>query len=881
MDLRTDPGLIAELQAKIAGLQATLDATTEGLMVTDLDGRLVTANARASALLDLEGESVVGEGSAHSGLVDKLFVDADQLRAGVDRILTDPEAESLDVLELRDGRVLERRSSPQRIDGETVGRVWRFRDITEAHRARLEQQVLEARFRQTLENVSLLAVALDTTGRVTFANDFLLDLTGWSREETIGSDWFERFLPDPEARAAFDREITIGAIPNHVEREIVTRAGVRRQISLSNSVLRDADGAIVGVVSVGQDVTGRRRIEARYRSTLEGISLVAAGIDAQGRVTFANDYLLALTGWSREEVLGEDWFERFDADPVVRADYFDCMRRGEIRQHFESTIHTRAGELRTIRWSSNLEVDEAGQAAGIVTIGEDVTEQRQQDDLLREREEYFRTLIENASDVISVFTPDGTSLYESPSVARVLGWTPEEIVGTKSFVLRHPDDAEQVERAVASIVAGEDVPPLEFRLQHKDGSWRTVEAIARLRLQDGEPVVVSNYRDITERRELQEQLLHAQKLEAVGRLAGGIAHDFNNLLTAIGGYTEFLVGGFDVADPRRGDAIEIQRATERAAALTRQLLAFSRRQVLQPEVLDVSFVVADLESLLARLLGEAVELTSSVDPGCFVEADRGQLEQVITNLAVNARDAMPSGGVLSVRARHVQHEGKPHVEIEVADTGTGMDSDTLAHLFEPFYTTKDKGKGTGLGLATVYGIVAQSGGEVRVESELDSGSRFSVLLPLAPAPEPVTEAPAEPQLALSGAETILLVEDEDTIRRLVRDVLGRSGYTVLDAPEGESALELLRANEIDLLLTDVVMPGMSGPELARLATTERPSLRVLFTSGYTNEPEEILAGPGAAFIGKPFSPKSLVAKVREVLDSSAPNPERAASRAAR
>ena len=839
MDLRTDPGLIAELQAKIAGLQATLDATTEGLMVTDLDGRLVTANARASALLDLEGESVVGEGSAHSGLVDKLFVDADQLRAGVDRILTDPEAESLDVLELRDGRVLERRSSPQRIDGETVGRVWRFRDITEAHRARLEQQVLEARFRQTLENVSLLAVALDTTGRVTFANDFLLDLTGWSREETIGSDWFERFLPDPEVRAAFDREITIGAIPNHVEREIVTRAGVRRQISLSNSVLRDADGAIVGVVSVGQDVTGRRRIEARYRSTLEGISLVAAGIDAQGRVTFANDYLLALTGWSREEVLGEDWFERFDADPVVRADYFDCMRRGEIRQHFESTIHTRAGELRTIRWSSNLEVDEAGQAAGIVTIGEDVTEQRQQDDLLREREEYFRTLIENASDVISVFTPDGTSLYESPSVARVLGWTPEEIVGTKSFVLRHPDDAEQVERAVASIVAGEDVPPL------------------------------------------QEQLLHAQKLEAVGRLAGGIAHDFNNLLTAIGGYTEFLVGGFDVADPRRGDAIEIQRATERAAALTRQLLAFSRRQVLQPEVLDVSFVVADLESLLARLLGEAVELTSSVDPGCFVEADRGQLEQVITNLAVNARDAMPSGGVLSVRARHVQHEGKPHVEIEVADTGTGMDSDTLAHLFEPFYTTKDKGKGTGLGLATVYGIVAQSGGEVRVESELDSGSRFSVLLPLAPAPEPVTEAPAEPQLALSGAETILLVEDEDTIRRLVRDVLGRSGYTVLDAPEGESALELLRANEVDLLLTDVVMPGMSGPELARLATTERPSLRVLFTSGYTNEPEEILAGPGAAFIGKPFSPKSLVAKVREVLDSSAPNPERAASRAAR
>ncbi|HXH87654.1 MAG TPA: ATP-binding protein, partial [Gaiellaceae bacterium] len=337
--------------------------------------------------------------------------------------------------------------------------------------------------------------------------------------------------------------------------------------------------------------------------------------------------------------------------------------------------------------------------------------------------------------------------------------------------------------------------------------------------------------------------------------------------TAIGGYTEFLLAGFEESDPRRDDAIEIKRASERAAALTRQLLAFSRRQVLQPEVLDLTTVVTDLGSLLDRLLGEEVELTSSVEPGCFVEADRGQLEQVITNLAVNARDAMPAGGTLSITARHVRHEGQALVELAVSDTGTGMHPDTLAHVFEPFYTTKEKGKGTGLGLSTVYGIVAQSGGEVLVESELDHGSRFRVLLPLASAPEPASPPGPAPQLPLPGAETILLVEDEDTIRRLVRDVLGRSGYAVLDAPAGEAALELLRANDVDLLLTDVVMPGMSGPDLARLATAERPGLRVLFTSGYTNEPEELLAEPDAAFIGKPFSPQSLVAKVREVLDA--------------
>ena len=541
------------------------------------------------------------------------------------------------------------------------------------------------------------------------------------------------------------------------------------------------------------------------------------------------------------------------------------MELGEIRSHFESTIRTRSGERRDISWNSTLQRDASGVVAGIATIGQDVTERRRADSLLRSREELFRSLIENASDVITIVAADGTSLYESPSVERLLGRKPEELVGMPSFALLHASDLELAERTFAAILAGEEPGAIEYRLRHSDGSWRTVEAIGRRRTQDGEWVVVVNYRDVTDQRQLREQLLHSQKLEAVGRLAGGIAHDFNNLLTAIGGYSQFLAAGFDDDDPRREDALEIVRASDRAAALTGQLLAFSRRQVLLAEVLDLGEVVAGLESMLSRLLGESVELATSVEPGCLVRADRGQLEQVITNLALNARDAMPSGGNVELAVRCLDGD----VELTVSDTGVGMDPETIVHIFEPFFTTKDPGKGTGLGLATAYGIVTQSGGDISVDSRLGEGSTFRVVLPrsaeLAAFPVEREERPEE----RTGTEGVLLAEDEETIRRLVGEVLARSGYTVFAASNGDEALQLLQEHpgEIDLLLTDVVMPGMSGPDLARAAARLAPSLRVLFTSGYTSEPDEAFDDPEVAFIGKPFSPQDLVAKVRDVLDA--------------
>jgi two-component system cell cycle sensor histidine kinase/response regulator CckA len=606
-------------------------------------------------------------------------------------------------------------------------------------------------------------------------------------------------------------------------------------------------------------------LERRFRQTLENVAMVAVGLDVDGRLTFANDYVLELTGWARDEVLGTDWFSRFapEADED-RARYRAALAAGELPAHYEGEILTRSGERRTIAWSSTLLRDDEGRPEGVVSLGTDVTAERDSQQVLRAREELFRSLIENATDVIAIVGADGTTLYQSPSVERVVGWKPEELLGTPTFALLHRDDVARAEDVVAAVLAGDEPDPVELRLRHRDGSWRTVEAIARLRRHEDEHVIVVNYRDVTDQRSLREQLFHAQKLDAVGRLAGGIAHDFNNLLTAISGYGEFLIASFDESDPRRDDVQEIVRAADRAAALTAQLLTFSRRQVAETEVLDMGELVVGLGRLLSRLLGEEITLLTRVEAGCTVRADRGQLEQVVANLAVNARDAMPGGGRLEL----VVSCDEDMVELVVSDTGVGIDADTLQHVFEPFFTTKEPGRGTGLGLATVYGIVTQAGGEVTATSEPGAGSQFRVRLPR------VAEEAAPARVAAlaeqrTGTETVLVAEDEETIRRLVTDVLTRSGYTVHGAATGDEALSLLDRHgaSIDLLLTDVVMPGMSGPDLARAAAARKPTLRVLYTSGYASEPDEAFHDPDVEFIAKPFSPQALVAKVRDVLDA--------------
>jgi len=503
---------------------------------------------------------------------------------------------------------------------------------------------------------------------------------------------------------------------------------------------------------------------------------------------------------------------------------------------------------------------------------------------LRASEATYRSLVEDSPFGIFRSTPDGQLLAVNPALVSILGYDSEEELLHKNMAADVYVDPAQRARLLDEVLMLDSLTG-ESLWRRKDAKTITVRHTARV-VRDAEGrveyfnVLVE---DITEHKLLEAQLRQAQKMEAVGRLAGGIAHDFNNLLTAILGSADLLLDTLSPDAPEREDLDEIRKAAKRAADLTRQLLAFSRQQLLAPQVLDVNALLTNLEKLLRRLIGEHIELRTALAPNVgAVQADPGQLEQVIVNLAVNARDAMPQGGQLTIEtanaeldeayaAEHFPARPGSYVLLAVTDTGTGMDAQTKSHIFEPFFTTKEKGKGTGLGLATVYGIVKQSDGYIWVYSEPGHGTSFKIYLPrVAEAP-----GPARPGFELSasvrGSETVFVVEDDEMVRALIRRMLETRGYTVLLAPHGDEALQLLERHpgRVDLLMTDVVMPGMSGRDLADRVAERRPGIKVLYLSGYTDDAivRHGVLEPGIAFLQKPFSADALARKVREVLDS--------------
>jgi PAS domain S-box-containing protein len=519
-----------------------------------------------------------------------------------------------------------------------------------------------------------------------------------------------------------------------------------------------------------------------------------------------------------------------------------------------------------------------GTVTHFVAIQEDITEQKLGAEALRESEARYRAIADATFDGILV-SRDGVILDVNRGIVEIFGYPVEEVVGQTLDRFVAPESRAQVLRLFGASVEG----VFEIVGQRRDGSTVRLECIVRNSTHGGQPARLTALRDVSQRRALEAQLRQAQKMEAVGRLAGGVAHDFNNLLTVITSYSQLLMEDMGTADPRRADLAEIQKAAGGAATLTRQLLAFSRQQVLEPKVIDLDEVVAGAGKMLKRLIGEDVELVTVLAPDLgMVKADPGQIEQVIMNLAVNARDAMPDGGKLTIETTNVvlgeeytrEHLPVPagsYALLSVSDTGTGMDEATKARLFEPFFTTKDQGKGTGLGLATVYGIVKQSGGFIWVYSELGQGTTFKVYLPRVDEAVSESAAPAPPQ-SLHGSETVLIAEDAAPVRSVAREVLRRHGYRVLAAADGPSALELAAAHPgpIDLLITDVIMPEMSGRQLADRLRDLRTTLRVLFVSGYTDDAivRHGILEPGIAFLQKPFSPESLARKVREVLDAA-------------
>ncbi len=643
----------------------------------------------------------------------------------------------------------------------------------------------------------------------------------------------------------------------------------------------DAAGADLSPLFLDTERLARRVLE----STSEGIVVY----DRELRYRFWNHAMAERTGASAEELYGRVCHDVF---PHIREQgLLPLLERALAGERVQSPDYHFISPFNGVEgWASTRFEpyrDDAGTIIGVIAHSRDATARRRAAEAMERSESQFRTIIESASEIVSILDATGIMRYASPALTPATGWEQEQMVGYNPIERVHPDDRASVLQIFRDILKEPgETHRVQYRSQHADGSWRTLLSAARNLLDDPSVngIVVTS-RDVTEWVELQARLQQSQRIEAVGRLAGGVAHDFNNLLTVIRGNAQALLAAGRLPDALREEMDEIAQAADRAATLTRQLLAFSRQQVLQPRVLDLNTVVRGLWTLLQRLVGEGVTLDLHAGESLgAVTADPVQVEQVLINLAVNARDAMPDGGRLHIETESVtadaefarQHEpmsAGPYVRLQVSDTGTGMDATTMARAFDPFFTTKSMGHGTGMGLATVYGIVKQSGGYIWVESTLGVGTTFTIYFPVsAPAVRVIT--PQGPARELRrGSETILVVEDEELVRSMARRTLEREGYRVHEAANGVEGLAVATqlGEALDLLLTDMVMPEMGGRELAATLRVERPSLSILFMSGYTHERDsELESGEGIShFLHKPFTLHELKERVRLMLDAPA------------
>ena len=598
-----------------------------------------------------------------------------------------------------------------------------------------------------------------------------------------------------------------------------------------------------------------------------------------GTLLDVNDSFLRVTGYNRDSVVGHTELELGLWPPASEwARLAEGLQRGPVR-NVEVVFLTRAGERRTGLMSA--QPIHLRDKQCLLTVVKDTTEGRQTEAELGR----LSAVVERSKEAVLITGVDGTIVYANPAFTEITGYTREQTLGRNPrFLKSGKQDAAFYMNLWDTLLAGK-IWHGEMSNRRRDGSLY-VQQTTIIPAQDVHGATshfIAIGLDVTAQRKTEAQLRQSQKMEFVGRLAGGVAHDFNNLLTVISGYGQMLKERLETDSPLQAYCEEVLQAGERAAGLTRQLLAFSRRQIVVPQVLDLNSVVANLEKMLRRLIREDIELVTvpQHDLG-RVKADRGQMEQVIVNLAVNARDAMPQGGKLTIQTAdltldesfvrtHTGATAGPHVMLAVSDTGVGMDAETLAHIFEPFFTTKEEGKGTGFGLATVYGIVKQSAGSIWAYSEPGQGSTFKIYLPRSDEPVPEVGDVMQRSKSTAGSETVLVVEDEQGVRSLVCKTLAAQGYRVLesDGPLAAASIIERHAQPIHMLLTDVVMPRMSGKVLANRMSVLHPETRVLYMSGYTDDAvvRDGILEANTFFLQKPFTPSALVQKVREVLDA--------------
>jgi two-component system, cell cycle sensor histidine kinase and response regulator CckA len=708
-----------------------------------------------------------------------------------------------------------------------------------------------------------------------------LVLQGEVHDPRFRSNW-----PHPEIRSAL-------SVPMQAANKLIGIININalsrpRSFTLGQmkglTILASTAAAALESASLYEQV---RRAEQDYHSIFENAGEGIFRTSCDGRFITANPAMAHILGYeSPAELISSvtDLKQQLHVDPDRQAAWEHRLRQGEKIVGFEARYRRKDGSLVWLSESGHAVFDEDGKVLFYEGIAEDITQRRHAEEALRESEERYRDLVENAHDIIYSHDLKGNFTSINKAGEYITGYSQDEALGLSVSDTVAPEYLHKAREMLAKRLAGEEATAYELEIVAKDGHRIMVEVNSKLVFQVGVVVGMQGIaRDITHRKYLEDQLRQSQKIEAVGRLAGGVAHDFNNLLTAINGYSSLALQRLDANHPIANYLVEIKKAGDHAANLTRQLLAFGRKQMLQPRAINVNDVVTDISKMLRRLIGEDVQLATKLDPALdIIKADPGQVEQVLVNLVVNARDAMPQGGHLTIETTnveldqeysgsHVGVEAGSYVMLAVSDTGMGMDERTKAQIFEPFFTTKEKSKGTGLGLSTVYGIVRQSGGDIWVYSELGKGTTFKIYLPRLEAPPPQTEVAELETAPLGGSETILLVEDEDTVRRLAVQILEQAGYNVLAARGcGEALRHCTESKEpIHLLLTDVVMPENSGREVADRCSVLRSGLKVLFMSGYTDEAvvHHGVVDSSVEFIQKPFTPSALLKKVREVLDA--------------
>jgi PAS domain S-box-containing protein len=926
-----------ELVRRLAASEELYRLVTEHILDTvfllDMDTRFTFANGRIEALTGYRVDELVGQSISKVLTLDGMRAAASRLatlRSGRDV----PFSYEAEVVRKDGTKIWVQVDSTSVVkDGRIIGRLGATRDIT-AHKDAERRWSAGNTVSGVLANAESMAVAARPLLRA------IADVFSWR----VGAVWLVdveaallRCLD--VARADLDvaefgratRQSTFACgvgLPGRVwasgeplwiadvtrepdvsRARVAAQAGLRSFFAFPIGLGRD----VIGVVeffsaeirapssesvewtrSIGRQIAQfweRTRAESRLREAnamlealIQSSPVSVVALDLEGRITRWNKTAERLFGWTEAEVLGRPLPHVPDDEASETRHSLDVWRQGAVTTDVEVVRRRKDGSLVTMSRSGAPLRDAEGRVIGTVANLMDITDRKRSEEAARESEERFRATFDQAAVGIGHTTLDGRWLRVNQRLCDILGYTADELLARTFIEITHPDDLDFDVARLRQFMTNEiQTMSREKRFIRKDGTTVWVDlTVSMAHDPSGSPTYfIAVVQDISARKRLEQELLHAQRMEGVGQLAGGIAHDFNNLLTVIGGRCQIVLGQLGLADPLRRDLDLIAKTASRAAALTRQLLAFSRKQVLQPKVVDLNELVQNSTNLLKRLIGEDIELTFVPAPAATrVRVDPGQVEQVIVNLAVNARDAMAEGGRLTIETkavaldagyamRHVDVTEGPYVMLAVTDTGSGMDAATQARIFEPFFTTKGPGKGTGLGLATVYGIIKQSGGHIRVYSEPGIGTAFKIYLPSTNVvAQPMSHEIADP--LPRGTETVLVVEDEVEVRRLAKEFLEQLGYTVLEAVDAPDALLIAERHMglIHLLLTDVVMPGMSGRALTTKFTEMRPETRILYMSGYTDDAivRHGVLDAGVELLEKPFSIEVLAVKARAVLD---------------